>query len=68
MNLPQKIYLVFKNSDLTEGRGPMVFHSAWKDKSEAIKFMDRQPGVMGRRGVWSEQKYGDWECRETDLL
>lgn len=35
-----EIYIVKLNADLTEGRGPMVFHSAWEDKIEAEKVAD----------------------------
>ena len=45
----------------------MVFDSVWKNKKEAENFIDQQPGVMGRRQKWSQDKYGDWEIRTEEL-
>jgi hypothetical protein len=58
-----EIYLVFRNSDMTEGRGPMIFDSAFLSKKKAEEYVDEKPGVMGRKMKWSERKYGDWEIR-----
>lgn len=60
-------YVVFKNSDMTEGRGPMVFDSVWLDAEKAAEYIDKQPGVMGRTAKWSEEKYGDWEIRPIKI-
>lgn len=57
---PKQVYVVMRNSEMTEGRGPMVFHSLWSTKEVADHFIDEQPGVMGRKQKWSQQKYGDW--------
>jgi hypothetical protein len=42
-----KIYLVFRNSDFTEGRGPMVFSCAFKDATDAVEYVARQEGIFG---------------------
>lgn len=55
------IYLVKKNSDTTEGRGPMVIDCAFTKENDAKTYIDDKPGVMGRKAKWSEEKYGDWQ-------
>jgi len=56
------IYLVKRNSDTTEGRGPMVIDTAFFSRIEAAKYIDPKPGIMGRLSDkgWSTEKYGDW--------
>jgi len=61
-----RIYLVFRNSDMTEGRGPMVFDSAFIKKENANNYVDTKPGVMGRKVKWSEERYGDWVVEESE--
>lgn len=60
-----KIYLVYKNADMTEGRGPMILDSVWLNKENADNYIDQQQGVMGRECKWSEQEYGDWVVKES---
>lgn len=72
------VYLIFKNSDMTEGRGPMVLSKIMHDQCEAIAFALQQPGVMGIKGRQNtcnkKVSYyvpgtllveGDWEVLET---
>lgn len=57
------IYLTQRNSDMTEGRGPMVNDAAFADEQDAKDYIDKQTGIMGRSpqsGKWSTEKYGDW--------
>jgi hypothetical protein len=63
MLINMNIHLVFKNADMTEGRGPMIFDSAWLSEQAAKDYIDSKPGVMGRLAKWSQEKYGDWEVR-----
>ena len=63
-----KIYVTYRNSDTTEGRGPMVSHKAFVDEQKAIDYIDTQPGIMGRMAKWSEEKYGDWEIRSLNVI
>lgn len=63
----KNVYVVMRNADLIEGRGPMVFDSVWDDRDSAAKHIDDKPGVMGRKQKWSEQKFGDWEIIEAPL-
>lgn len=42
-----KIYIVFKNADFTEGRGPMLFHFAFTNGADAVKYVEAQGGIYG---------------------
>ena len=54
---------------MTEGRGPSVLDSIWDNRIEAERFMDEQPGVMGRPGPWSDKKVGrDWYIEEVTVF
>lgn len=55
------VFAVFKNSDMTEGRGHKVLDEVFLNKSDAKSYMNRQPGIMGRKKIWSNEKYGEWE-------
>lgn len=50
-----KVYVVFRNFDMTEGRGPMVLDKIFLDESKARKYMENQSGVMGVKSGWSKQ-------------
>lgn len=43
------VYLIYRNSDMTEGRGPMTVCKVMADREKAIQFALDQPGVMGIR-------------------
>ena len=62
-----KVYLTYRNSDLTEGRGPMVADACFSTRAVAASYIDALPGVMGRRQKWSQEEYGDWEIREIEV-
>lgn len=62
------VWVVKKNADMTEGRGPMIFDSVWvDDRAKVAEYIDSQPGCMGRRVKFSEQKYGDWTMERVIL-
>jgi hypothetical protein len=61
------VYLVYRNSDTAEGRGPMVLDSVWKTRKLAEDYMDTKPGVMGRFARWSRGKFGDWLVDEQPV-
>jgi hypothetical protein len=43
-----KIYIVNKNVDFTEGRGPMVFHKAFSTRKQMIEYLNSLPyGIYG---------------------
>lgn len=66
--LPPYVYLVRRNSDTNEGRGPMVVDSIWQTRESAALYIDYKPGVMGRTEKWSDQDHGDWEIEEAMVL
>ena len=56
-----EVFCVMRNADFTEGRGPMRLDRIFLNRDDAVDYMDSQPGVMGRRAKWSEEKVGgDW--------
>lgn len=63
-----KAYQAYRNSDMTEGRGPMVPDRIFLHKEHANAYIDKQPGVMGRRRKWSTEKYGDWEIKDVEII
>jgi hypothetical protein len=58
------IYLVQRNADTTEGRGPMVNDKAFTSLSMAESYVDLQPGTMGycpKEGrIAYKRKHGDY--------
>jgi hypothetical protein len=42
-------YGVYCNMDMTEGKGPMVLSRLYLHREHAVKYMDKQSGVMGRK-------------------
>ncbi len=63
-----KIWQTYRKVDVIEGRGPMIPDLAFRHKEHAERYIDEQPGVMGRRSKWSQQKYGDWRMEAIELL
>jgi hypothetical protein len=63
-----KIWQTYRNADDIEGRGPMVPDYAFLHKEHADRYIDEQPGVMGLRGQWSQQKFGDWSVKAIEVF
>jgi hypothetical protein len=61
-----RVFVLFKNSDMTEGRGPMLIHSIWTDEEQAKIFMDAQTDTTYSL---SDQAIGDIraEARQSAL-
>ncbi len=60
------MYGVYKNADMTEGRGPMIPVAFFTTTELAMDFCESKRGIMGREapsGNWAKEKYGDWEVR-----
>jgi hypothetical protein len=56
-------------SDMTEGRGHMINDLAFSNYKDAADYINSQPGVMGRRVKWTEEKYaGDWDIQTVNVL
>jgi len=62
------VYVVHRNSDTTEGKGPMVLDKIFQFLSDANNYVDDQPGVQGRRAQWSKETYGDWTVTPVEAL
>ena len=54
----KNIYVVLKNADFTEGRGPMLFDSVWENGDDAINYVSDQPGIYGSKQHIELNKYG----------
>jgi hypothetical protein len=52
------VYVVRKNADEIEGRGPMELHSIWTERAEAVKFIESQAGFYGRKEQWYGDSFG----------
>ena len=73
----ETIYLVYENSDKTEGRGPMRHipdSGFFTDEGAAWNFADTQCGIMGRKpqgatgqASWRLEKYPDVQVRAIHL-
>lgn len=64
------VFAVYKNSDMTEGRGPMVLDKLFLVRKMAVEYANSQKGVMGTspfrdhkraRDVASEQYKAKWD-------
>jgi hypothetical protein len=42
-----KIYVVTKNADFTEGRGPMLYHSTYRSLEGARNYVKDHAGIYG---------------------
>ena len=68
VDAPKTAFATFRNSDMTEGRGPMRLDRVFLNREHAASYVDEQPGVFGRREKWSENDNGDWEIHEIELI
>lgn len=63
---------VYRNSDMTEGRGPMVLDSVFTYRVDAVAYANAQPGVMGRKlsdfGDKSWDRMGDWQINQVEVF
>jgi|1185.fasta_scaffold212651_3 hypothetical protein len=66
------VYAVYRNQDMTEGRGPMVLDRLFADMDSAHQYANAQRGVMGRKpasGSWETERYAsDWETRTLPVF
>lgn len=62
-------YQTRRQSDMTEGRGHMVNDLAFANYQDAADYINSQPGIMGRRLKWTEEKYGgDWDIQTVNVI
>lgn len=64
------VYMIYVNSDTTEGRGHMIMAKNtgfFTDEDKAWDVADMIPGIMGRKpvnGTWRKEKYPDVQVRK----
>lgn len=63
-----KVYATYRNRDTVEGRGGMVIDKVFLHRKHAEDYIDEQPGIMGRKAKWSQEKYGDWTVETLEVL
>lgn len=65
-----KVFAVYRNADMTEGRGPMILHKVYRTKERAEEFANSQTGIMGRKPItkWTDEAFGDWQVRELEVF
>lgn len=65
----KQVFVVFKNSDMTEGRGPMVIDSIFESYEKACDYMNTKDGVMGRSGTYNNTVTGHigegWQDKQS---
>ena len=59
------VYLTLKRG---ERGGPMVMDKCFLNNDHAVEYIDSQPGIDGVRKKWSEEKWGDWQIKEIEVL
>ena len=55
-----KAYIVLRNADMTEGRGPMILDNLFFDRDEALNYVLGKSGVMGRPLVDEPRSHRDY--------
>lgn len=53
----EKVFVVLKNADFTEGRGPMLLHAIFSKFKDAEDYILAQPGIMGSPQNIQENAY-----------
>lgn len=70
MDIKTHVYAVYRNSDMTEGRGPMVLDKLFLYEDDAWNYANQQLGVMGykpRDGNWRNEEYGEWRVSTLEV-
>ena len=47
--MTNSVWVVRKNADFTEGRGPMLIHAIFENDTLAVEYIMTKPGIYGRR-------------------
>lgn len=59
-SIGDKVYIVRKNSDFTEGRGPMLFHKVFYSGDDAIAYVQGKSGIFGSPQKVERNKFGHY--------
>lgn len=55
-----KVFVIMKNSDFTEGRGPMDIHKIKKKEQDAVDYVMSQEGIYGsEQREYSRSSYSE---------
>jgi hypothetical protein len=68
--MPEIVYIVLKNADFTEGRGPMFFHKVFKTRQIAHDYIMQQEGIYGtpqRQSTGLENNYNGYQIISAEL-
>jgi hypothetical protein len=66
-----KVWGTYKNSDMIEGKGPMVLDKIFMNEDDAHAYINGQEGVFGRKPPehgWQNSRLGDWEVKPLVVL
>jgi hypothetical protein len=64
------VYATYRNSDMNEGRGPMVMDKVFTEERDAQEYINQQPGVFGRHPEhgWQNSGLSDWTVKSLIIL
>ena len=59
------VYATWRNSDMIEGRGPMVMDKVFAVERDAQIYINMQEGISGRKPEhgWQNSEWGDWQVK-----
>lgn len=63
-----EVFSTYRNSDPTEGRGPMVLDFTFSDREDAVSYIESSKDPYGRTRSWNGDRYGDWEIKPVRVL
>lgn len=67
-------WATYRNSDMTEGRGPMVLDKVFIDESDAHAYINQKKGVSDRHPAqfgltdWQSSGMGDWKVEPLHIF
>lgn len=60
------MFIILKNADFTEGRGPMVFHRGFATREEAIQYLNTlTSGIYGAKPKKGES-FSEYVIEDTE--
>lgn len=65
-----QVWATWRNSDMTEGKGPMVMDKIFMEQKDAHEYIDGQEGVFGRKPEhgWQNSDMGDWQVKPLFIM
>ena len=70
------VFIVMQNLDTTEGRGPMILDAIFSTEKEALDYVSKRFGIMGRKtelkamrkAFLSDYQVQGWELNDHDIF